>query len=153
MTESTPSPIAISRHIAEMDGLGHIRVLAKEEQIAGNEERTADILTGCAQWLATALTLPPDGNKIFMFQGQIQQMLQLIIIDTQLYEAICRNHARKMIHHHPISRSDAVPPHESFDWTIRLLEDAFGDTLSREFGAWRILDRNGLLVPSGFISN
>lgn len=144
------SPIAISEHITAMDGLRHIRALAKEEQIAYNEERITGILSGCTQWLATALTLP-ESNSLFMFQGQMQQMLQLIIIDTMLYGAICQECVGHMIHYHPILRPDPMLPRETFHMTIGFLHEAFGDKLSPEFNIWGTLDQQKQLIPAGFI--
>ncbi len=143
------TPGDVSMRIADEEGMRNVLKSGMEEHIAYSDKRIGEIASGCFQWLAVAFTLPKE-TSLIMFRGQVEQLFRLIVLDTLLYEIICREYAGGPVRYHPAIGGDIGPSHATVSQTTGLLRAAFGNGLSPELARWEYAEQSRLLVPAGY---
>lgn len=89
------------------------------------------------QWVALVPSVPQD-NWYVMLESPVEDAFHSFVLNTRQYDAFCEKFLGQFFHHDPMP--DQVSPnvvYEAAAYTIGLLEDAYGPTLTPYLQDWR----------------
>ena len=101
-----------------------------------SQERADELLDAFLQWMALA-PLNSKDRYITMFQTDVEEAFHCFILNTALYKKFCDRFLEYFFHHKQRSDEEGAEVTAAAAFTVKSLEDAYGDNLHPELKEWK----------------
>jgi hypothetical protein len=116
------------------------------ERVVKSEKRALEVVHAFLQWMSLS-TLQHE-KPFLMFNGAVDKAFHCFVLNTEYYAAFCQRNFGKFINHNPLDGDAAlkVLSEGGVEFTLDLMDQHFGDSLSPELKRWRKLHLKGKLT-------
>lgn len=114
-----------------------------------SEARAKTLIEAFLQWFLVANHSEHEKPYV-MFHGPVDRAFHAFVLNTEYYASFCSQHVGKFINHNPLDSGLAAVAEErgGIEYTINLLQAAYGDFLHPELKRWVHLAKQGKLKAS-----
>jgi hypothetical protein len=114
----------------------------KRYNSAMSDDKANALLDAFLQWFSLIPSNRED-RYLVMFQSPVEEAFHSFVLNTRLYSEFCAKFLGQFFHHDPLV-DESGPEVERLAWyTVRALENEFGNTLQRELKNWRVQLESG----------
>ena len=134
--------------LAEYDFQPIIQTMVREHW-AKSEGRAMVLLEAFLQWFLVANHSESDKPYV-MFHGPVDRAFHAFVLNTERYADFCARYVGRFINHNPLDDELAsrAAQRGGIEYTIGLLQQAYGDKLHSELRRWVRLAERGKLRAS-----
>ncbi len=107
------------------------------------KEEAFRLVKAFLQWVSLVPIVEASETYV-MLKTPVEEAFHSFVLNTRAYEAFCSKFLGSFFHHDPLFEESAPQMNKAIEYTVRRLEQEYGDELEPALRDWRTLLNEGL---------